>query len=109
MIIDIEPGGRAEVPTDADFLIRTATSFSAGELIGVMPVMQFRRYDGAPQDITGVVSNTDFLFAVTPAIFTEGEWTANPRAVVDGKVRRWPESTTLIFKDPLSGVPACAC
>lgn len=109
MIIDIEPGGKAKVPTDRDFLVRTATSFAGGELVGVIPVLEYAKWDGIRGTIDGEVSGTDFLFPVAPGNFTPGEWTVNFRAEVSGKVRGWPEPAILDFGDPLIARADCAC
>lgn len=101
MIIDIEPGGRAQVPTDRDFMVRTATSFDPGELAGVIPVLQYRSFDGSTDSIPGQVSGTDFLFPIAPGDFSSGEYTVNFQATVSGKSRGWPKPAILEFQDPL--------
>lgn len=109
MIIDIEPGAKVNVPTQADFLVRMESAFSSGELAGVIPALEYRKYDGSAGEIAGSVSGTDFLFLVTPSIFSPGEWTINPRATVSSKVRRWPLPAVLVFGDPLTAGANCGC
>jgi hypothetical protein len=102
MIIDIEPGSKVKVPTKRDFIVRTATSFDPGELVAVVPVLEYARYDGASGEINGTVDTADFLFPIVPGLFTPGEWTVNFRAVVSGKTRGWPQPAILDFGDPLA-------
>lgn len=109
MIIDIEPGSKVSVPTEADFLIRVANSFSSGELVGVTPVLEAKRYDGSEIQIAGTVVSTSFLFAVVPGAFDPGEWTINPVATVSAKVRRWPRPAILVFENPLIAGVDCGC
>jgi hypothetical protein len=109
MIIEIAPDTRSNVPTGADFLARIESSFAAGELIGVIPLLKFRKWDGTSGEIIGTVNDTDFLFPITPEIFTPGEWTINPEATVSAKVHRWPRPAILVFEDPLTAGADCAC
>lgn len=109
MIIEIAPGDRISVPTNRDFQVRTATSFAAGELSAVIPVLEYAKYDGVRGEIPGTVSGTDFLFPVAAGDFTRGEWTVNFRAVVSGKTRGWPRPAILDFEDPLIAGCADAC
>lgn len=109
MIIVIEPGGRAKVPTERDFLVRTATAFDPGELAGVIPVLQYRGFQGSAGEIPGTVDGVDFLFPIAPGDFSPGEWTINFKATVSGKVRGWLEPAVLDFEDPLVAGCVNAC
>lgn len=101
MIILIAPGEKVRVPTQLDFLVRTATSFYTGELIGVVPVLRYRAYDGSEGSINGSVSGTDFTFPIAAGVFFPGEYTVNFQAIVSGKSHGWPEPAILDFQDPL--------
>ena len=106
MIIEIAPGDRVRVPTNRDFRVRTATSFEVGELVGVVPVLQYQDYLGGTGQITGSISGTDFIFPITAGLFSPGECTVNFLAVVAGQALGWPEPVTLDFEDPLKACNA---
>lgn len=103
MIIEMAPGQRIRVPTNRDFRVRTATSFLAGDLAGVIPILQYRDYHGIDGEIVGSVSNTDFIFQIVSGIFSPGEYTVNFLAVVAGIAMGWQEPVILDFEDPLKG------
>lgn len=109
MNIEISPGVRTAIPAGADFPVRIESSFSAGQLVGVTPYLEYRRWDGASGEVAGIVSGTDFVFQVTAGLFTPGEWTLNFRALVSGLTSRWPEPAILVVGDPLSEGVNCGC
>jgi len=109
MIIEIAPGLRTRLATDADFIARIETPFSTGQLSGVTPYMEYRKFDGVSGQVAGTVSGTEFLFDITPGLFTPGEWTVNFTAVVTGKKRRWASPAILVFGDPLVEDLDCNC
>ncbi len=111
MIIDIQPGVRVNVPAQADFTVRTESSFSSGELglPGTLVALEYQKFDGSQGEIEGTISNTDFLFLITPDLFVPGEWTINPRVKVSGYTRRWPQPAILNVGGPLIAGADCGC
>lgn len=107
MIIEITPGVKTKVPTASDFTAKIDTPFSVGQLSGVTPYMDYRKFNGVSGSLAGVVNGTQFHFEITPELFTAGEWTINFRAVVSSKTRRWACPAILAFGDPLTEVCDC--
>lgn len=110
MILDIAPGVRTKIPMDADFQLQIASPFSGTELSlpGTVIAMDFRDFKGANYEILGTNTGSTLYFPLAANFFPAGgEYTANPRVVASGFVRRWPEPAILEVVDPLAEPSTC--